>query len=503
MVNFKVFYTDVNVDLLFIHPKDAAKLELIPSSLLRVSSLIDNRFITGRVLTSANFVPQEGIIGIPQMFKSIFGENNKVDITTVQFSEGKSIIHKMLSGKNLNEEEINIFVRAITNNTVTPIQTTAFMLTQHFKKIDIDEVYLIARAFTESGNKLEWKNPVYDKHSIGGVPGNKVSLLIVPIIAAAGLLIPKVSTKAITSASGTVDTMRLLCDVDFNPEELYEICDKTKGAIVSGERLKIAPAIDHIIKEAGYPLGIDPPSLILAGIISKKLAMGVDFMVLDVPVGKTTETKFNQEEGRIYGRTFVDLAQSLGITSKVGITYGSVPVGHTIGPALEAREGLSTLIDPKTGPRSLIEKSTALAGLVFEMAGISIRGAGQSHALSILQSGKAYNKMKQIIEAQGGDPNIKPDDIELAPYTLDVNAPADGWPVEIKNKALTQVARAAGAPEHPGAGVHLLTKKESVIKGEIVMRVYAYSEAALEDVRAIIAKTNPIIIEGLLMGTIS
>ncbi|MHA2363722.1 MAG: AMP phosphorylase [Candidatus Hodarchaeales archaeon] len=501
-MRLKIFFTDLDADFLLIHPNDAAKLELLPSSLLRITSLIDNSFITGRILVTANFVPSGGLIGVPQIFKRVFKENESVEALPLQFEEGKGIIHKMLRQQNLTEEEIKIFVRAITNKSLTPIQTTAFMLTQQFKKIDIEEVEFIARAFADSGNKLDWKSPIYDKHSIGGVPGNKVSLLIVPIIAASGLLIPKVSTKAITSASGTVDTMGLLCDVNFSPDELYEICDKTKGAIVSGERLRIAPAIDNIIKVAGYPLGIDPPSLILAGITSKKIAMGVDFMVLDLPVGKRTETKFNQEQGTVFGRTFVDLAHALGITAKVGITYGSVPVGHTIGPALEAREGLAALIDPQHAPSSLVEKATALTGLIFEMAGISIRGAGQAHALKILQSGKAYEKMKEMIEAQSGDPNIKPDDIELAPYILDFKAPADGWPVEIKNKALSQIARAAGAPEYPGAGVHLIAKKESVKKAEIVMRVFAHSEAALEEVRGLIAKTKPIVIEGLLLGTI-
>lgn len=502
-MKLKVFYTDLGEDFVFLHPNDATMLELLPSSLLRITSKVTGQTVTGRVMVSANFVPKQGSVGIPKLFHNHFPADELVEVLPVHFEEGKGILTKMLHNQQLSDEEIKLFIEGITNHEVTSIQTSAFMLTQHFKSIDLKEVEVIAKAFADSGNKFEWKGPVYDKHSIGGVPGNKVSLLIVPILAAAGLLVPKVSTKAITSASGTVDTMGLLTNVDFNPDELYEICSKTKGAIVSGERLKIAPTIDVIIEQAGYPLGIDPPSLILAGITSKKVAMGVDFLVLDVPVGKTNETKFNLSEGRAWGRTFVDLAQSLGMTAKIGLTYGSVPVGHTIGPALEAREGLSTLMDPKHAPNSLVEKSTALAGLVFEMAGMSNRGHGQSYALEILQSGKAYAKMRSIIEAQGGDPEIKPEDIPLAPHSVDITAPANGWPVEIKNKALTAVARAAGAPVHPGAGVEILTKKESVKKGEVIMRVYAHSDSAIDEVRAIIAKTQPIVIEGLLMGTIS
>lgn len=419
-------------------------------------------------------------------------------------TEIKSIINKTLHSKPLTEEEIKIIVTGITNETISPIQTTAFMLSHHFQKnIDLNQVQLLIKAFADSGTRLKWKSPTYSKHSIGGIPGNKVSLLIIPIIAAAGLLIPKMATKAITSASGTVDTMNVLADVNFTPEELYDITYKTKGAIVSGEKLNVGPAIDKIITNAGYPLGIDPPSLILAGIISKKLAMGIDFMVLDLPVGDGNKAKFNLEEGKLFGRTFVDLTQAVGITSKIGLTYGSVPVGHTIGPALEAQEALTALIDPSHSPHSLVEKATSLAGLIFEMAGLANRGLGQTSAMNILKSGKAYKKMQDIIEAQGGDPAVKPDDIQLSPHTLDFVAPGSGWPVEIKNKALTAVARAAGAPDFSGSGVQILTKKESVQKGDPVFRVYAHSDAALEDVRALIAKSTPIVIEGLLIGTIS
>ena len=502
-MKLKIIFSDLPADILLINTDSATKLEILPSALLKVNKLTKDQYIIGKVLISNKFMANNNHIAVSEELKGLFTEEEEVEVITIQGAEAKSIISKMLHSQTLSEEEIKILVKGLTDETVSPIQTTAFMLSHHFRKVDMTEVEVLTKAFADSGNRLEWKVPVYSKHSIGGIPGNKVSLLIIPIVAAAGLLIPKMATKAITSASGTVDTMDVLADVNFSPEELYEICNKTKGAILSGEKLNVGPAIDKIINQAGYPLGLDPPSLILAGIISKKLAMGVDFMVLDLPVGKDNEAKFTLEGGRQFGRTFVDLAQAVGITSKIGLTYGSVPVGHTIGPALEAQEGLAALMNPNDAPHSLVEKSTSLAGLIFEMAGIANRGQGQQVAMDLLTSGKAYEKMKQIIEAQGGSPSIKPDEIELAPYTLDFKAPANGWPVEIRNKALTQVARAAGAPEHPGAGVKILSKKESVKKGDPVFRVYAHSESAIEEVRALIAKTTPIVIEGLLIGTIS
>ncbi|MFW9930335.1 MAG: thymidine phosphorylase [Candidatus Thorarchaeota archaeon] len=498
-MKLKLQYIDIYLDEFIINTSDATKLELLPSSILRVS--LGEQNITGRAIKTSQVVPK-GVIGIPSIFPVIFGPNDEVDVVAIHVPENKRIIDKFLKTKDpLSEEEIKILVNGISTDSLSPIQTTAFMLYHHYRQIDLKEVEMLARAFAESGNRISWKSPAYDKHSIGGVPGNKVSLLIVPILAAAGLLTPKTSTKAITSASGTVDTMGVLAQVDFTPDEVVEIASKTKGCIISGEKLGIAPTIDKVIDKAGYPLGLDPPSLILAGVLSKKIAMGIDFMVLDIPVGKGT--KFSETDGRVFGRTFVDLATNIGISAKCGITYGSVPVGHTIGPAIEAREGLSTLIDPSKGPNSLIEKSTALSGLVIELAGLANRGQGQNVAEDILRSGKAYKKMREIIEAQGGDPNIKPEDIPLGNYTMDIMAPANGWPVEIRNSALTQIARAAGAPENPGAGIELLIKKESVKKGITIARIYAHSEHALEEVRALVAKLQPIVVEGLLLGTVS
>ncbi|MHA1991973.1 MAG: thymidine phosphorylase [Candidatus Hodarchaeales archaeon] len=498
-MRLKVKYVDIDLDVFIINTDDAKKLELIPSSIIRLSMGEQN--ITGRVINTAQVV-STGTIGIPSNLPILFKAEDLVDVTAIHSPENKRIIDKFLkTDMALSEEEIKSLVTGISNDSLSPIQTTAFMLYHHFKEVDLKEVQMLAKAFAETGNKISWKSPAYDKHSIGGVPGNKVSLLIVPILAAAGLLTPKTSTKAITSASGTVDTMGVLAEVDFTPEEVVEIGNKTKGTIISGEKLGIAPTIDKVITNAGYPLGLDPPSLILAGVLSKKIAMGIDFMVLDIPVGKGT--KFDESDGRAFGRTFVDLADAVGISAKCGITYGNVPVGHTIGPALEAREGLSALIDPSQGPNSLIEKSTALAGLIIELSGMAVRGQGQQVADDILRSGKAYKKMKEIIEAQGGDPNIKPDEIELGNYSMDIVAPGNGWPVEIRNRALTQIARAAGAPEHPGSGIDIQIKKESVKKGAQIAKIYAHSEHALDEVRALVAKLQPIVIEGLLLGTIS
>jgi AMP phosphorylase len=376
---------------------------------------------------------------------------------------------------------------------------SAFVLTQYFQSLAMDEIDSLTRALAESGDLIDFPMPVYDKHSIGGVPGNKISLLIVPIVAAAGLAIPKTSTRAVTSAAGTADVMEVLAPVEFTAEELKEIVLKTKGALVwAGGKLNLSPAVDKIIANVAFPLGIDPRPLMMSGIMAKKLAIGADFVVLDVPVGGRKIPTMDM--AREYARTFVELAERLNIRLEAALTYGKVPVGHSIGPALEAREALDSLMGK--GPTSLVEKSINLAGILFESAGLTTRGRGSEMARKILDSGKAYEKMREIIEAQGGNPDVQSSDIPVGSCVFEWEAPTNGWVVEINNDALTQIARVAGAPTDPGAGVYLPRKKESVSKGDVTLQIFSNSESKLSEAQALVAKLEPLRVEGILIDHI-
>ncbi|TFG08201.1 MAG: thymidine phosphorylase, partial [Promethearchaeota archaeon] len=246
------------------------------------------------------------------------------------------------------------------------------------------------------------------------MPGNKVSLIIVPIVAAAGLLIPKTSTRAITSPSGTADSMEVLAPVAFDSEEIKNLISKEKACIVWGGALDIAPA-DNIMIEIERPLHMDPIGLMIPSILAKKLSMGVKKIVLDIPVGEGT--KFSTpNEGRNFAYLFKEIAKNVGVEAECALTLAHQPIGHAIGPAIEAKEALTLLMDYSAGPNSLIEKSTSLAGILLEMSGKATKGKGQEMAKELLKSGKAYEKMKRIIEIQGGNPEIKPDDINMGPH---------------------------------------------------------------------------------------
>ncbi len=236
---------------------------------------------------------------------------------------------------------------------------------EEFHGMSMDEVEYLTRAMVETGITIDFARPCYDKHSIGGVPGNKVTLLIVPIVAAAGLLIPKTSSRAITSPSGTADTMNVLANIEFTASELKEMALKAGGTIVCGGKVGLAPADDILIR-VEYPLCIDPRGQMRASIMAKKLAVGADFIVIDIPVGLGAKVE-TTEDARKLAQSFMELGDRLKVRVQCGITYGGQPVGHTIGPALEAREALLAL--QGKGPASLIEKSTALTGMLLEVGG--------------------------------------------------------------------------------------------------------------------------------------
>jgi AMP phosphorylase len=361
-----------------------------------------------------------------------------------------------------------------------------------------EEVVWLTKAMIETGERIHFDtHPVMDKHSIGGVPGNKVSLLIVPIVAASGLLIPKTSSRAITGAGGTADLMEVLAPVEFSAAEIKEITEKVGGVIVWGGATNIAPADDKLIK-AEYALSIDPYSQMLASIMAKKGAVGADAVVVDMPVGPGTKLP-TADDGRTLAKDLIDLGDKLGIRVECAMTFGGSPVGRTIGPALEVREAL-TLLENKPGPNSLREKSLSLAGILLEMGGVAGRGEGYAAAEEILSSGKAHAKLMEIIAAQGGNPNVKSEDIVIGENCEEILAPAGGYVVAFYNKRLVELARMAGAPSDQKAGVIIHKKMgERVKKGEPLITICSSSDWELDSAVRDAKRSMPIVVEGMLL----
>lgn len=442
----------------------------------------------------------KGTVGVYQECCEKLGKVCPLTINIIPASRPSSIgfIKKMMDHQKLTQEEIFQIVQDIVRENLTEVELSAFVTTSYIYGLTADEIEWLTRAMIDTGEKIEFDtHPIMDKHSIGGVPGNKISLLVVPIVAANGLLIPKTSSRAITGAAGTADLMEVLAPVEFSTDEIKSITEKVGGIIAWGGATNIAPADDKLIR-AEYPLSIDPRCQMLASIMAKKGAVGADCVVIDIPIGSGTKVP-SMEDGKKLARDLIELGERLGMRVECAMTYGASPVGRTVGPAAEVKEAIKVL-ETMEGPNSLIEKSTALAGILLEMGGAAARGQGKETAMETLRSGKAFTKLKEIIEAQGGNPNITHTDIKAGENRADLPSPADGYVIEFDNKRIVEIARIAGAPIDKGAGVWIHRKKgETVNKGDPLITIFADKSWKLTNALKSAEKDYPIIVEGMLL----
>jgi AMP phosphorylase len=299
--------------------------------------------------------------------------------------------------------------------------------------------------------------------------------------------IPKTSSRAITSPAGTADRVETLCPVELTMEEIKEVVAKTNGCMAWGGAVDLAPADDLLI-QVEYPLSIDP--LYLPSVLGKKKAAGADYVVIDLPTGKGAKLS-TVDEANEFGRDFIRLGRRLGLQVQCGITFGEQPIGNNIGPALEAKEALETLMAKKATP-DLVEKVASLVGILLRMSGDT---EGKRKALETIRSGKAEQKIREIIEAQGGDPKIRPDEIPLGEHTLDVQSECSGEVIWINNHQIVSIARSLGTPKHRGAGLCMPKKMgDRVKKGDTILKFYAEKADDLAAAEKLLEDLEPVMI---------
>ncbi|MBT3394969.1 AMP phosphorylase [archaeon] len=388
-------------------------------------------------------------------------------------------IRKKLDGEKLSKKEIKIIVKDMTENDLTDVELAYFVSACYKNRLSHDEVENLTKAVLENGEKIKLgKKIIADKHCLGGIPNNRTTMLITPILAAAGLTIAKSSSRSITSAAGTADTMEVLSKIAFTPEKIKKIVKKANGCIIWGGAMELAGADDKLIK-VRYPLRLDPEGLMISSILAKKASVGSTHVLIDIPIGETAKIN-SKKKAKSLKRKFIHLGKRLGMNIKVIITDGSQPIGNGIGPNLEARDVLYILRRDKKAPKDLEKKSIMMADKIFKLT------KTKASAKIILESGLAYTKMKEIIRLQNGKSSIKPEDIELAKYSYNVKSTRRGKVSFIDNKKITKVARIAGAPEDKRAGVYLYKHlKTKVKKNEILYTIYSDSEDKLKYAKAI------------------
>jgi AMP phosphorylase len=414
-------------------------------------------------------------------------EDDKIDIQLAQLPESLQYVRAKLRGERLREADIERIVKDVVERHLSEVEIAAFLTALNINGMSMSENEAMIKAMVETGKTLDFgRTPILDKHSVGGIPGDKTSILVVPIIAAAGFTIPKTSSRAITSPAGTADRMETLCPVNLTIKEIRETVNKTNGCLVWGGSLELAPADDLFIK-VEYPLGIDP--MLLPSIMSKKKAIGATHVAIDIPTGGGAKIK-TRTEAYLLASDFVDLGKRLGMTIQCAITFGEQPVGCAIGPALEAREALETLRG--NGPSDLVDKATTLAGMLFEMMGVD---DGKRKAERILESGKADKKLREIIQAQGGSPAVKPDEIQIGTEIGEVRAQQPGRILWICTDSIVQIAREAGAPKEKGAGVVLKAKLDDAVrKGSVLFQVYSERTGKLESALQLAERLQPFVL---------
>ena len=391
-------------------------------------------------------------------------------------------IRKKLVGKTLNYKEIFSIMDQISKQRLGDVLTTYFAASGYSQGFTNQELYFLTKAMIETGEKLHFEGIVADKHSIGGVPGNRTTLIVVPIIAAAGFLIPKSSSRAITT-SGTADDMEILAPVILPKEKILKIVKKINACIVWGGNFNIAPA-DDVIINVEKELMFESFDKIIISIMAKKIAFGSNHVVIDLPYGNTLKVT-HLKDARILKNKFEYIAKKFNIKIRVLIQRTDEPVGRGIGPALETREALRVLEQTKDRPIDLEIRSINLAANLLEICledsseklKLFIKenfGNCFGWATKILKEGQALKKMKEIIFEQGGNPKIDSNKLIPGKFTHKIKLDKSGTIKNIDSKNLTLLVKALGAPLQKGAGVYLNSKEgEKAEKGDSICTLYS------------------------------
>lgn len=412
-------------------------------------------------------------------------EGSELTLERTPSPESLSAIRTKIAGQALRDDQIDMVIRDIAENRYNGREISAFLVAAS-NSLDLDEVVALSRARAKQSSTMHWPyDLVVDKHSMGGVPGSRITMIVIPIVAAFGMIIPKTSSRAITSAAGTADAMEVVARVDLTAEDVRSVIDEANGCIAWNGRLNHS-AVDDVMNSITRPLGIDSTRWAVASILSKKIAAGSTHVIIDIPTGPGMKTG-NLQEGTELAGLFERVGERLGLEVHTKITDGSRPVGHGIGPALEVRDVYRVLGRDDAASIDLENKALDFAGTILEWSPSIGKGSGRAKAKELLQSGAALTALERIIDAQGRH------DTPASPGVLvhEVRAPASGVVQCINTGMISGIARRAGAPMDKSAGVDLLhSVKDSVAAGEPLFLIHGSVEADVQTAVEFAETTN-------------
>ena len=401
-------------------------------------------------------------------------DGDSVQVRHPPVLESLAGVRRRVHGRRLEAGDFAAIVLDVVRGRYTDVQLSAFLTATAALPLDEAETVHLTRAMVEVGQRLAWPSPVVvDKHCVGGLPGNRTTPLVVAIAAANGLVMPKTSSRAITSPAGTADTMETLAPVDLDLDTLRRVVQAEGACLAWGGAMHLSPA-DDIFVRVERELDIDTEGQLIASVLSKKIAAGASHVVIDIPVGPTAKVR-SLEAARHLATRLVAVAAHFGLGLRCLFTDGSQPVGRGIGPALEARDVLAVLRGEPDAPADLRERAALVAGAVLEMGGVVAEGAGVQRALDTLDNGQAWDKFQRICQAQGGlrEP-------PRAAHVKPLRAGHAGRVVHIDNRKLSRLAKLAGAPDRPAAGVHLQVRLgDELAAGQPLLFLHAQTPGEL------------------------
>jgi thymidine phosphorylase len=413
----------------------------------------------------------------------LIGIRHAVPLDSLRFLRAK------VYGRKLDYPSLRALMADVAAGRVSDLHLAAFVTACAGGRLAHEEVVALTRAMLDVGERMSWPvSPVMDKHCVGGLPGNRTTLIVVPIVAACGVVMPKTSSRAITSPAGTADTMETLAPVDLDLAAVRRVVEREGAVIAWGSSARLSPADDVLIR-VERPLDLDSEAQLVASVLSKKLAVGAERVLIDIPVGPSAKVRSRAAADSLE-QCLVSVGEALGIAIRVVQTDGRQPVGRGIGPALEAMDVMAVLERRADAPQDLRDRSLMLAGVVLEMAGRAPEGSGLAMATRTLDSGAALAKLDAIREAQGGRRVPR-----RAAHRHPVVASAAGRVGEIDNRRLARAAKLAGAPQDAAAGALVLVRLgDSVEAGQPLFFIHAETPGELEYALAYLAAQPPVVV---------
>ncbi len=404
------------------------------------------------------------------------------------------LIRKKRDGKALDEKEIDFIISSYTKNKIPDYQFSAFLMAAFLKGMNKEETSALTEAMLYSGLVIDLKSipgSKIDKHSTGGV-GDKTSLILAPVAAAAGINVPMISGRGLGHTGGTLDKLESIPGfrTDLNLSE-YKTVIKKCGAVLIGQTKDIAPADKLIYSLRDVTATVESIPLITASIMSKKLAEGIDGLVLDVKTGSGAFMK-KQKDSELLATSLIETAKSFDKKVIAFITDMNQPLGNYIGNWLEVFESIKVLRGEVKG--DLLNLSTALSGAMIYLGGkaTSIK-EGIEISNELIKNGKAFEKFVEIVKYQGGDIKAieNPEKYPKAKYVESVYSNEEGYLAGMDNYAIGVAALELGAGRKtkedkidPKAGIILNIKIGDYIKkGEVIAEIHSSSKAGISSAK--------------------